>query len=85
MDVESKGKDADPTIFNCSTFGKPFSDIMLNIPSPENILSSIVPLVSYVLVPYVRDEAFGIEKKVREFLTTCPYPSGDMLNVPLKF
>lgn len=57
VDVGSMGKDADPTIFDCSSFGKAFYDGSLNIPSTEKISNSSSPL-PYVLVG---DEAFGID------------------------
>lgn len=50
------GKNADPTIFDRSTFGKTFRDGTLNIPVPDRISPSTKPL-PYVLV---WDEAFDI-------------------------
>ncbi|XP_054259561.1 uncharacterized protein LOC128984283 [Macrosteles quadrilineatus] len=49
VDIGSLGKDADPTIFEGSTFGKAFHHGTLNIPVTEKISPSINPL-PYVLV-----------------------------------
>lgn len=51
VDVGSYGKEADPSVFICSTFGRKVHEGSLNLPPPESVSA---------LCPFLGDDAFGI-------------------------
>lgn len=60
IDVGSYGREADPTVFNCSTFGRKMQEGSLNLPPPE-IVSNDLMALPYV---FLGDDAFGISSNL---------------------